>query len=257
MAVNTGSLAVRLHALYRTGTMASAETTPARPLTNTQPSIQNLMFDTMAPSDEQLLRRIAEGDRQAFEALYDRHAGIVYGLILRIVHDRALADDLLQEAFWQLWKRAAEWRGEGKAAAWLYRIARNRSLDEVRRRQRSATENAESLDLLLQEPGQTAAARHPGNPLMRALAASKQAGDAAREFSQEQSRRHVNEALSSIPAEQRVCLELAYFEGMSQQQIAQHVNLPLGTVKTRMRMGLAKLEHFLRAQGYHQEDLQS
>lgn len=213
------------------------------------------MHDLSTSSDEVLLHRIAGGDRQAFEALYDRYATVAYSLILRIVRDRALADDVLQETFWQIWKRAGEYRGEGQVAAWLYRIARNRSLDEVRRQQRAPVAAVESLDAWQTDAGSAEAGSHTRHPLLRRLAASRQSSDAASQFTQDQRRRHVQDALATIPHEQRTCLELAYFDGMSQQQIADHVNLPLGTVKTRMRMGLAKLEHILRAQGYRQEDL--
>lgn len=215
------------------------------------------MFDPSTLTDESLLRRVASGDRRAFEILYDRQASATYGLILRIVRDRTVADDVLQEAFWQVWKRAGEYRGEGQVAAWIFRIARNRSLDELRRRQRVDAHTTTGLDdwEAGEAPAQSGESR-TSNPLLRQLAASRvTTGDAAAEFSHEQSRRHVHEALQTIPAEQRLCLELAYFEGMSQQQIAERANLPLGTVKTRMRMGLAKLEHILRAQGYRQEDL--
>ena len=95
------------------------------------------MFDPSTLTDEALLRRVASGDRRGFEVLYDRQASATYGLILRIVRDRTVADDVLQEAFWQVWKRASEYRGEGQVAAWIFRIARNRSLDELRRRQRA------------------------------------------------------------------------------------------------------------------------
>lgn len=213
------------------------------------------MHDLSTSSDEALLRRVSSGDRQAFEILYDRHAAVMYSLILRILRDRALADDVLQDAFWQAWKRANEYRGEGRAAAWLYRIARNRSLDELRRQQRTATDPVENLDPWPQEnknsQGSVSGSSHP---LLHRLNAGKHTGDAASQFSQDQQRRHIHEALATIPPEQRACLELGYFDGMSQQQIADHLNLPLGTVKTRMRMGLAKLEHILRAQGYRQDD---
>lgn len=213
------------------------------------------MHDLSTTSDEELLRGIAEGDRQAFAALYDRHAAVAYSLILRIVRDRALADDVLQETFWQVWKRADEYRGEGQVAAWLYRIARNRGLDEVRRQQRAPVAAIESLDAWHTDAGNVEDGSNIRHPLLRQLALSRQISDAASQFTQEQRRRHVHDALATIPHEQRICLELAYFEGMSQQQIADHVNVPLGTVKTRMRMGLAKLEHILRAQGYRREDL--
>jgi len=235
--------------------MVGAQLTGDYAMATRQILTQNHMLDQSTSSDEVLLRKIADGDRQAFEALYDRHAAVAYSLIMRIVRDRALADDILQETFWQVWRRAGEYRGEGRVAAWLYRIARNRSLDEVRRLQRSPVTAAESLDAWQTDAASAGEGGRVHHPLLRRLAASRHAGDVASQFTQDQRRRHIQDALATIPPEQRTCLELAYFEGMSQQQIAEHVRLPLGTVKTRMRMGLAKLEHILRAQGYRQEDL--
>lgn len=212
------------------------------------------MDDKLTSSDEALLRRVAAGDRQAFEALYDRHATITYSLIMRIVRDWTLADDVLQETFWQVWRRAGEYRGDGQVAAWIYRIARNRSLDEVRRLLRSSATAVESLDAWQNDAVNTEGGARMHHPLLRRLVANRQTGDVASQFTQDQRCRHVLDALATIPLEQRTCLELAYFEGMSQQQIAEHARLPLGTVKTRMRMGLAKLEHILRSQGYREED---
>ncbi len=184
--------------------------------------------------DEALLRLIAERDAEALEVLYDRHAQVVYNLILRIVHTRESADDILQETFWQVWKKADDFRG-GTAAAWLYRIARNKSLDQLRRHGarpqslRTATEEAEQQ-------------------LWNTLEATT--SDADHVVEQGQDRQRVREALDQIPPEQRLCLELAYFEGMSQSQIAEHTDTPLGTIKTRIRLGLQKLERLLRAAGY-------
>ena len=211
--------------------------------------------DPSTLSDEALLRLIADGDRHAFGLLYDRHASIIYGLILRIVRNRTVADDVLQDTFWQLWKRAAEYRGDGRAAAWLYRIARNRSLDALRYRKRTELHTVTALDASNDFSMSQNSGLRQGNPLLQLITASHSTSDTAVAFAQAERRRHVLEGLQSIPPEQRLCLELAYFEGMSQQQIADYANVPLGTVKTRMRMGLAKLEHFLRSQGYRQEDV--
>ena len=204
-------------------------------------------------SDEALLALVARRERQAFEILYDRYAATAYSLILRIVRDRGTAEDVLQETFWQIWSKAHEYKGEGQAAAWLLRIARNRSIDEVRRQKRRAPEQAASLDHLHEEPGATDSQAMPLHPLLRG--AARASSDVAAEVARHLSRSQLLAALQSIPPEQRQCLELAYFDGLSQQQIADHVNLPLGTVKTRVRMGLAKLEHILRAVGFRQEDV--
>jgi RNA polymerase sigma-70 factor (ECF subfamily) len=86
-------------------------------------------------SDEILLQRVAQQDAAALEELYDRHAQVIYNLIMRIVRETTLAEELLQETFWQVWRQADKFRGEGTAVAWLYRIARNKSLDQLRRQQ--------------------------------------------------------------------------------------------------------------------------
>jgi RNA polymerase sigma-70 factor (ECF subfamily) len=208
-----------------------------------------------AESDEALIQLVARRERQAFEILYDRYASTAYGLILRIVRDRAIAEDVLQETFWQVWSKAHDYKGQGKVAAWLLRIARNRSIDELRRQKRGPGEEVESLDSWHDEPylmnGQPAAA----NPLLQRISTARTGGDVAAEVSRHLNRSQIHAALQSIPPEQRQCLELAYFEGLSQQQIADHANVPLGTVKTRVRMGLAKLEHILRSTGFRREDV--
>lgn len=190
-------------------------------------------------TDEALLQNIANQDAAALELLYDRHAQTVFNLISRIVRNPAIADELLQETFWQVWKQADRYRGEGSAAAWLYRIARNKSLDQLRHakaRPQPVQTNSEADEqaVWVQLPAENAAVE--------------------RQVEQGQDGRAVHQALQEIPAEQRQCLELAYFEGMSQRQIAEYTATPLGTVKTRIKMGLSKLERFLRAKGYRIED---
>ncbi len=186
-------------------------------------------------SDEVLLQRISERDADALEELYNRHAQVVFSLSVRIVRDSALADEILQETFWQVWRKAEAYRGAGAAAAWLYRIARNKSLDQLRRK--SA------------RPQPVLSASEAEDEVMWASLAS---GGAEVETVAERNwdLQHVREALAGIPAEQRLCLELAYFEGMSQSQIASFTDTPLGTTKTRIRSGLQKLERILRTAGY-------
>jgi RNA polymerase sigma-70 factor (ECF subfamily) len=193
-------------------------------------------------SDETLLQLIAQRDAAALEMLYDRYAQTIYNLINRIVQDPAIADELLQETFWQVWQacRQAQFRGEGAPAAWLCRIARNKSLDQLRRQKArprpvevKSDENEEMLWDQVPAP----------DPEVEQLTA--RAWD----------RQYIRQALAQIPQEQRLCLELAYFEGMSQRQIAEYTATPLGTIKTRLRMGLEKLERILRVAGYQAEDI--
>ncbi|MCB0168145.1 MAG: sigma-70 family RNA polymerase sigma factor [Anaerolineae bacterium] len=190
-------------------------------------------------SDENLLQKIAQQDSAALELLYDRHAQTVFNLIGRIVRDMAIADELLQETFWQVWQQADRYRGEGSAAAWMYRIARNKSLDQLRRqkaRPQPLETGSEADDQAVWD--QLPADNAEVEPVVE----------------QRRDSNAVRQALQEIPSEQRQCLELAYFEGMSQRQIAEHTATPLGTVKTRIKMGMEKMERFLRAEGYRTED---
>ncbi|HYN89065.1 MAG TPA: sigma-70 family RNA polymerase sigma factor [Ardenticatenaceae bacterium] len=198
-----------------------------------------LSVDYAQSSDEALLLWMTRQDTEALERLYERHGQIVYNLIVRIVGDAAIAEELLQDTFWQAWQKAGEYRGEGSVPAWLYRIARNKSFDTLRRSQarpRAVETSTESDE----------------QALWSRLAAGSGEVDAAIE--RHWDRQHVYAALNSLPPEQRHCLELAYFEGLSQRQIAERTGTPLGTVKTRVRMGLEKLERLLRAAGYQPED---
>jgi RNA polymerase sigma-70 factor, ECF subfamily len=194
-------------------------------------------------SDESLLHQIARRDADAFEVFYDRHAQMTYNLIMRIVREPALADEVLQETFWQVWKKAIEFRGEGIAAAWLYRIARNHSLDHLRHQKaRPQPVTTALLDESVHRAAHTLT--HVHAPIEHIA-------------EQAQARQRVHQALNHIPAEQRKCVELAYFEGMSQREIAEHIDTPIGTVKTRMRLGLEKLGRLLRVAGLEAEDVSS
>lgn len=177
------------------------------------------------------MTRIAQGDREAFAELHNRHASVVYSLILRIVRDPAVADELLQETFWQAWEKADQFSGTGAAAAWLYRIGRNKSLDELRR------QKARPQPLIHQDEAE-----------QEKVWAKIEAQNANVEKITEraQQRHNVREALTQLPEEQRQCLELAYFDGMSQRQIAEETSIPLGTVKTRIRLAISKLEMLLK-----------
>lgn len=191
-------------------------------------------------TDENLLRLIAQHDATALATLYDRHAQTIYNLIMRIVREPASADEILQDTFWQVWRKAAEFQGAGAATAWLYRIARNKSLDRLRR------QKTEPQPVLSDEAPE-------GSGIWATLAAVD--GNVEQIAAQEWQRQDIHKALANIPADQRRSLELAYFEGMTQREIAAHMQVPVGTVKTRVRIGLEKLERLLRAAGYQAEDL--
>ena len=173
--------------------------------------------------DDDLLHAIARGDETALAACYDRYRLILFGLILRILHDREEAEDCLQEVFLQVWRRASDFdESRGRAFTWLVTIARSRALDRLRAsgaRLRLATE----------------AARTP----------TEDVGDAAEEVVQSEEAAIVRSALAELPEEQRYPLLLAYFEGLTQTEIAARLGDPLGTVKTRMRSGMIKLRELL------------
>ena len=173
--------------------------------------------------DDELLHAIARGDETALASCYDRYRLILFGLILRILHDREEAEDCLQEVFLQVWRRARDFdESRGRAFTWLVTIARSRALDRLRAsgsRLRLATE----------------AARTP----------IEDVGDAAEEAVQSEEAAIVRRALAELPEEQRHPLLLAYFDGLTQTEIAARLGDPLGTVKTRMRSGMIKLRELL------------
>jgi RNA polymerase sigma-70 factor (ECF subfamily) len=181
--------------------------------------------------DETLLGLVHRQDMRAYELLYDRHAQVVYNLLVRIVREASAAEELVQEVFWVVWQRADQYQGAGTVAAWLYRIARNKGLDHLRRQRVRPQPAPAALETLERS--------------MRYFTNS-----AENEVEQSWRRQQVTQALESIPNEQRHCLELAFFEGLSQREIAARTRTPLGTVKTRMRIGMEKLERILRAVGY-------
>lgn len=182
-------------------------------------------------TEEELILHISRCDSEALTALYDRHAQTVYNLIMRIVREPASGDEILQDTFWQVWQKANTFQ-HGNATAWLYRIARNKSLDWLRR-QKARPQPTMSLD----EPKSMAVAMTTATHVEHAV---------AQNWQQEQ----IQRALANLPLEQRQCLELAFFEGLSQRQIAEHTQTPVSTVKTRIQMALDKLERALRAAGY-------
>jgi RNA polymerase sigma-70 factor (ECF subfamily) len=174
--------------------------------------------------DDDLLHAIAGGDETALAACYDRYRVILFSQILRILNDRQEAEDCLQEVFLQVWRRARDFdAARGRAFTWLVTIARSRALDRLRAsgsRLRLATE----------------AAQMPRDEI----------GDAAAEAVQSEAGAIVRTALAALPEEQRRTLLLAYFEGLTQTEIAARLGDPLGTVKTRMRAGMIKLRELLK-----------
>jgi RNA polymerase sigma-70 factor (ECF subfamily) len=176
-----------------------------------------------SPSDAQLLARVGERDREAFEILYGRYVRPVFGLALRRLGDRGHAEDAVQEAFAAIWRSASTYRPErGAAGGWLYTVARNAIVDRLRRNGPAA--DAELPELASPDPG----------PAKKA-----EESDVAW---------RVHRALEELQPREREVIELAYWSGMSQSEVARYLHLPLGTVKTRTRSGLARLASVLEGE---------
>ncbi len=181
--------------------------------------------------DGELIGGAAAGDERAIAALYDRYGGVVYAVAFRIVGQRADAEEIVVEAFAQAWRDASRFEaGRGSVAGWLTMIARSRALDLVRARARRERITA------------TAAADRPD----RSPAMGDFHSDPSRAVDHAERRVRVREALDSLSPPQRQAIELAFFEGLSQSEIAERLQEPLGTVKTRVRLGMQKLRELLR-----------
>jgi RNA polymerase sigma-70 factor (ECF subfamily) len=183
-------------------------------------------MQTNDPTDLSLLQRIIARDPAALTELYDRHSRLLFGLILRIVRDRAEAEDVLQEVFVRVWTRAETYDTRlGGPLPWIVRVARNLSIDRLRGRRSLA-----AIDT-------------PGSVVRTELVSEFQGPDAAVLAAE----RHdaLAEALASLPAEQRQLIEAAFFEGYTHSELAQRFGLPLGTVKTRIRSGMIAMRHGL------------
>lgn len=180
-------------------------------------------------ADQEAIRRVAAGDPNAVAELYDRHARAVYSLVLRIVDDQAEAEDVVQEVFSQAWTQAARHDpGRGAVGAWLLMMARSRAIDRVRaRRARPDGAGDDRQVVSLPDPS-------PRQDLI--LLGLEQAA-------------RLRRALADLPLMQRVTLELAYFEGLTQSEIAERLEQPLGTVKTRIRLALLKLREAFAGAG--------
>ena len=178
-------------------------------------------------ADAALLAAIAHGDRQAYVALYHRYASHLLGLLHRMLGSRTEAEDMLQEVFLQIWKKAAEFdERRGRAFPWLATLARSRALDRL-----SVLSSRTRLDAL----------RAVHDPVDEVIA------DPVDDVSLAEEARLVRLALGEIPDSQRSVLLLSYWKGLSQSEIARHLGTPLGTVKSNARLGLMKLRDLLGA----------
>jgi RNA polymerase sigma-70 factor (ECF subfamily) len=182
-------------------------------------------------SDEALLNAIADGAVWAMDSLYERYSRILYSLAYRMVADHQVAEDLLQDSFLAVWRRATSFSPQtGAARSWLVSILHHRAIDYLRRvRRRSTIQEAPLEEIELDE---TTASPDVWDEAWRSVQSSQ-----------------VRAALMKIPTEQRVVIELAYFQGWTHAEIADGIQIPLGTVKARMRLGLNHLKRLLEQMG--------
>ena len=174
----------------------------------------------MQAADEQLLVLVGTGDSSAFGMLYDRYAGRVMALLLHLLRDHRDADDVLQETFWQVWRTAASYdAARANPVAWMLLIARSRALDALRRRGRKPMHELQT---------------EPSSPrdLVTHLETLELGG-------------RVRDALARLSDDQRQAIQLSYYGGLSHQEIADKLSIPLGTAKTRIRQGMLKLRDLL------------
>jgi RNA polymerase sigma-70 factor (ECF subfamily) len=172
--------------------------------------------------DIELLRQIAVGDRAAFAEFYDRHSTLMFSVACKILNDSSEAEDVLQETFVQIWEKAGRFDPKlGKAASWAAILVRNKAIDRIRAAQRRSR--------LAEESG----AAH-----VIALEVSDSANES---FYGHDKAKFIHTAIVELPEEQRQAIELAYFSGLTQDEISQKLNTPLGTIKARIRRGLLKL----------------
>jgi RNA polymerase sigma-70 factor, ECF subfamily len=199
-------------------------------------SLPTLVSATDA-DDQLLIAAVARGESHALEALYDRYSGVVYRLAFRMLKHREQSEEIVQEVFWRVWRRSTSFERErGRVAQWIFGIAHNLCIDEMRRMR--ARPNPVYED--------------ENHPVIQQLI-DEQVDVPAAAWASEQ-RRVIVSALASLPSAQREAIELAYFGGLSHQEIADQLDRPLGTIKTRVRLGLQKLSSILSLSGIQAGD---
>jgi RNA polymerase sigma-70 factor (ECF subfamily) len=179
-------------------------------------------------TDEELVERIQRGEQAGLTALYDRHRSLAYALALRVVRDPQRAEDVVQDAFLSVWRKAASYAlGRGSVRTWLSSIVRNRAIDVVRAsRERTLPDEAPLLGIVDPRPAvdDEVAVRFDGE--------------------------RVRIAIQDLPDDQRLAIHLAFYGGLSHSEIAEETGIPLGTVKSRIRLGMLRLRTSLAGQGY-------
>lgn len=183
---------------------------------------------TDQPTDAQLIARVARRDRSAFEQLYERHVRHVLGLATRLIGERAGGEEIAQETFWRVWKRAELFDARrGNFSTWLASIVHHLAIDELRRRRGHAIPIEWDAD-----ESQLLSLPDPAPDTQERVWANLQGAQ-------------IRIALAELPDAQRQVIELAYFEGLTHLEISERLQEPLGTIHTRARLGLAKLKELL------------
>lgn len=188
-------------------------------------------MSTLAPITRPapLLPAVARGDVAAFEALYDRHSPTLFAILIRILGNHEDAHEVLQEAFVQVWNRADQFdAARGNEIAWLVSICRNRGIDRIRSRKLREIRESDAAREISRRGSDVSSSTGVDNVLRT------------------EEQKLIRRALEDLPSAQKTALELAYFEGLSQSEIAQKLGEPLGTVKTRMHLGMKKLRDGLK-----------
>jgi RNA polymerase sigma-70 factor, ECF subfamily len=184
------------------------------PRTSRSPDLRGL-------ADEELMQLVREGDARAFEVVFDRHSGVAFSLAYRMCGRRAMAEDVVQEAFLSLWRSGARYdRARGSVRSWVLSVVHNRAIDALRS---GIVREGRTID---------------DEGLAERVAAAERTDV---EVARREEAREVRGALGELPSEQRQVIELAYFGGFTHVQIASMLEVPIGTVKGRMRLGLAKM----------------
>jgi RNA polymerase sigma-70 factor (ECF subfamily) len=179
-------------------------------------------------ADEDLMSLVHEGDPQAFALLYDRHGRAAYSLAYRMMGERQASEDLVQDVFLRVWRSTASYRADrGSVRTWILRIVHNRGVDQLR----------------------SLSSRRRTQDKVEASAETSQPSEAFTETWRNSRRDEVRDALKTLPPEQLKILELAYFSGYTHVEIAELMELPLGTVKGRMRLGLKKIKDYFDSKG--------
>jgi RNA polymerase sigma-70 factor (ECF subfamily) len=185
--------------------------------------------------DEELVERLADRDERALERLYERYGRAVYSLVLKMLREPAQAEEIAQEVFLKLWRRPSSYMaGRGTFSTWLLSVAHHRAVDELRAR------------------------RHETLPLADGANGTPELVDEALDLADHawvrEQRMAVRQALATLPVSQRQAIEMAYFMGLTQREIADRLGEPLGTIKTRMRLGMHKLRGCLDGLNGHDGD---